>query len=108
MSDLGTATVPNRNSPQPEKQVAVALKYALGVDAAPVVVAKGAGSIADQIRAIAESRGITVTKNADLAELLMAVDLDSPIPIEAYEAVARILSYIYRANSALKTAGRTP
>ncbi len=103
--------MPDREPPAPpagsETQLAVALKYAHGVDAAPRVVAKGAGSIAEQIRAVAESRGIAVAQNADLAQLLMAVDLDSPIPIEAYEAVARILSYIYRANGALKSAGPT-
>jgi flagellar biosynthesis protein len=95
------------DGPDDEPKVAVALKYAHKVDPAPRVIAKGAGAIAEQIRAIAESRGIAINKDVDLAQLLMAVDLDSPIPIEAYEAVARILSYIYRANQQLKTAGTT-
>ena len=99
----------DRNRPhasdEPDKQVAVALQYTRDVDQAPRVIAKGEGSIAEQIRAIAEARGIHVRHDADLAQLLMAVDIDSPIPLEAYEAVARILSYIYRANSTLKAAG---
>lgn len=94
--------MPPRTPPSSDAKLAVALKYERDIDAAPRVVAKGQGSIAEQIRAIAESRGITITQNADLAQLLMAVDLDSPIPLEAYEAVARILSYIYRANGTLK------
>ena len=108
---------PSRSSPtsgQPDEpaadaetgpQLAVALKYAHGIDATPVVVAKGDGSLAEQIRSIALTHGVAVRKDADLAELLMAVDVDSPIPIEAYAAVAEILSYIYRANGRLKAAG---
>jgi flagellar biosynthesis protein len=80
------------------KQVAVALKYDKANDAAPRVIAKGQGEIAEQIRALANQHGILVRENAPLAELLVQVELDSPIPVEAYVAVAEILSYLYRAN----------
>jgi flagellar biosynthesis protein len=88
--------------------LAVALKYTHRVDETPRVIAKGDGALAEQIRAIAVSQGIEVREDADLAQLLMAVDLESPIPVEAYEAVARILSYIYHANHALKTQEHGP
>ena len=35
---------------------------------------------------------------AYLAELLVAVDLDTEIPVEAFIAVAEILRYVYAAN----------
>jgi flagellar biosynthesis protein len=92
---------PNRSDAQDNgrpKQVAVALKYDKARDAAPRVVAKGQGEMAEQIRAIAEQHGIIVRENAPLAELLAQVELDSPIPVEAYVAVAEILSYLYRAG----------
>jgi flagellar biosynthesis protein len=43
-----------------------------------------------------------VREDADLAELLVAVDVESEIPLEALAAVAEILSYVYRANNALE------
>jgi flagellar biosynthesis protein len=45
---------------------------------------------------MAKARGIEIRQDADLVSLLQAVPLDAPIPIEAYVAVAEILSYIYR------------
>lgn len=80
------------------KQVAVALKYDRDRDAAPRVIAKGMGEVAEHIRALAEQHGIIVRENAPLAELLLQVELDTAIPVEAYVAVAEILSYLYRAG----------
>ena len=37
-------------------------------------------------------------EDADLVELLAAVDVDSPIPLEAFAAVAEILAYLYQAQ----------
>ena len=66
---------------------------------APRVIAKGRGALAEQILEIAFDRGIKVRTDADLAEILSAVELDSEIPLEALAAVAEILSYVYRAQS---------
>ena len=68
---------------------------------APSIVAKGTGSVAEQILQIAFDHGVKVREDADLAELLVAVDVESEIPLEALAAVAEILSYVYRANNAL-------
>lgn len=84
------------DSDKPDKPVAVALRYDGATDDAPRVVAKGEGHVAEQIIALAKERGIEIREDADLVNLLAAVRLDSPIPIEAYVAVAEILSYIYR------------
>ena len=81
--------------------VAVALEYDSGSEFAPKVIAGGRGRIAEQILQIAFERGIKVREDADLAEMLSAIDIDSEIPIEAFAAVAEILVYVYRANDTL-------
>ncbi|WP_339780078.1 EscU/YscU/HrcU family type III secretion system export apparatus switch protein [uncultured Thalassospira sp.] len=85
-------------APGSKDQVAVALRYLQGRDNAPVLTAKGQGSVAEQILQVAFARGIKVRKDSDLAEILMAVDIESEIPLEAFAAVAEILNYIYRIN----------
>ena len=65
----------------------------------PRVVASGHGAIAEQILQIAWANDIKVREDADLIEILSAIDVDSEIPIEAFAAVAEILSYVYRANA---------
>lgn len=88
---------------RPESQrraeaVAVALKYLPESDFAPKIVAGGRGSVAEQILAIAFAQGVKVREDSDLAEMLSAINVDSEIPIEAFAAVAEILTYVYRAN----------
>lgn len=83
--------------PTREKAVSVALKEN-NKGRAPRVIAAGRGSVAEQILALAFANGVKVREDADLAELLSAVDLESEIPLEAFTAVAEILSYVYRAN----------
>ncbi len=85
---------------------AVALGYERGVDDAPIVLANGRGAIAEQILAIAFERGIKVRKDSELVEILSLVDVDSPIPLEAFSAVAEIRAYVYQANAALKNRPR--
>lgn len=86
----------------PRTPIAVALD-AKGRDGttrpkSPRVVATGRGPVAEQILAIAFEKGVPVREDADLAQILAAVELDSEIPIDALAAVAEILSYVYRAN----------
>ena len=85
---------------EPLKSIAVALGYDSETDPSPRVVASGRGYIAEQILAIAFEHGIKVREDADLAEILSAVEINSEIPIEAFAAVAEILSYVYQANNA--------
>lgn len=80
------------------RKTAVALTYDPGKADAPRIVASGRGPIAEQIIAVAKAHGITVREDPDLAQILAAVEVDSQIPLEAWTAVAEILSYIYRAN----------
>jgi flagellar biosynthesis protein len=78
--------------------VAIALQYERKDDAAPRVVASGRGAIAERILELAFAHGIAVREDADLAEILTAVEIGQQIPIAAFAAVAEILFHIYRAN----------
>ena len=77
---------------------AVALKDSSADGTMPRVVASGTGGVAEQILQIAWANGIKVREDADLVEVLAAIDVDSEIPIEAFAAVAEILAYVYAAN----------
>ncbi|MCB1933284.1 MAG: EscU/YscU/HrcU family type III secretion system export apparatus switch protein [Candidatus Accumulibacter sp.] len=74
---------------------AVALAYSQ-TDAAPRVVAKGRGLLAEQIIARAHENGVYVHESAELVSLLMQVDLDRHIPPQLYLAVAELLAWIYQ------------
>ena len=83
---------------KPARQTAVALKDSSEESAIPIITAAGRGKIAEQILQIAYENGIKVRSDADLAEILAKIELESPIPSEAFMAVAEVLSYVYRAN----------
>lgn len=80
-------------------EYAVALGYNKEVNNAPIVLAKGEGHIAQKIIQIAIDQGIEIRKDADLLQILKAVDIDEEIPIEAFAAVAEIITYIYQQNN---------
>lgn len=73
----------------------VALRYNRGVDEAPVCVAKGTDEVALKIREIAKQHAVPIYENPPLTRALYAtVELDQPIPIEHYKAVAEIISFV--------------
>ena len=72
---------------------AVALTYD-GVSA-PVLSAKGAGEIADEIIAIAKEHDIPIREEPELVELLAKLKLDEEIPRELYIAVAEVIAFAY-------------
>ena len=75
---------------------AVALKYDPQRSSAPVVVAKGADSLALRIVAVAQENGVFITENKPLARgLYEAVDLDREIPDRFYQPVAEVLAFVY-------------
>lgn len=77
---------------------AVALAYSQ-TDAAPRVVAKGRGMIAEQIILRAREHGVYVHESPELVSLLMQIDLDQRIPPQLYVAVSELLAWIYRLES---------
>ena len=77
---------------------AVALTYDNKKQRAPKVVAKGKGYIADKIIDIARQHDIPLYTDRNLVQVLEALDLETEIPPELFQAVAEILAFIYRLN----------
>lgn len=76
---------------------AIALQYDHGAMAAPVVVAMGVDAIALKIREVAGAHNIPMVENRPLARALYAsAEIDQPIPVEHYAAVAEIISYVLK------------
>lgn len=63
---------------------------------APVVVAAGAGHIAQKIIEIAEQHNIPIYRDDSLATLLSQLEIGAEIPPELYQAIVDI--YIYFLN----------
>ena len=82
-----------------QRREAIALAYAQS-DAAPRVVAKGKGFMAEQIIAKAREHGVYVHESPEMVALLMQVDLDQHIPAELYLAVAELLAWLYKVENA--------
>jgi len=93
-------------SPGRKAQSAVALAYQTG-DAAPKVVAKGKGLVAEQIIERAQGAGVFVHESKELVALLMEVDLDRQIPPALYRVIAELLAWLYYIESAQQT-GQAP
>jgi flagellar biosynthesis protein len=81
-----------------QRPAAVAVRYDAEKEAAPRVVAKGRGLIAEKILEIAKEHGISVVEDPDLIEVLARVELDSEIPSNLYQAMAEVLAFVYRVN----------
>jgi len=77
-------------------RAAVALRYApVDSRSAPKVVASGRGWLAEKIIEVAEAHGVSIRHDADLAEVLSAIEVGREIPVEAFVTVAEILRYVY-------------
>ena len=82
---------------------AVALKYKQDEMEAPVLVAKGQDLIAQKIREVAEEHDIPIVENKPLAQALFkGVELDQEVPTEHYQAVAEVISYVWRMQGRLR------
>jgi len=80
---------------------AVALDYKTDGEGAPRCVAKGVDDLAMRMRAVAEENSVPTVENPPLARALHAsVDIDDEIPIEHYEAVAKVIGFIMRKAAA--------
>ncbi len=89
---------PTQQPPASPLKKAVALAYEPNLADAPRVTASGQGLIAERILEIAKANGVSVRQDADLMSVLSAVEVNSTIPLEAFAAVAEILSYVYRST----------
>ena len=74
---------------------AAALRYEGGTDAAPKLVAAGAGHVADRILELAREAGVPVREDPALADALARLQVDLDIPADLYAAVAEALVWAY-------------
>lgn len=82
-----------------ESIVAAAIKYDDQKDAAPKVIAKGRGVIAEKIIELAQKNNVVIKSDPALVQILSKLDIDEQIPVELYKAVAEILAFVYSANN---------
>ena len=60
------------------------------------LIAKAKGPLAAEIVQLAEAHDIAIHSDADLAEILVALEEDSEVPLGALAAVAEILNFLYQ------------
>lgn len=89
-------------------ELAIAIQYDHETMETPVVVAKGAGVIAQRIRRLALENGVPVVERKELARALYKqVDIGKPIPAEQYTAMAEVLRYVYQLKGKSLPTART-
>ncbi|MBQ7577648.1 MAG: EscU/YscU/HrcU family type III secretion system export apparatus switch protein [Synergistaceae bacterium] len=81
---------------QNKRDKAVAVKYDNKKMAAPTVVAKGEGFIAQKIIERAIEADVPIVEDAALVSALISLELGEEIPAELYEVVARVLAWVYK------------
>ena len=78
-------------------ELAIAIQFDIDSMSAPVVLAKGAGAIAQRIRRLALEHNIAIVERKELAQVLYKnVEVGKQIPAEQYAAVAEVLRYVYQ------------
>ncbi|KHD86156.1 EscU/YscU/HrcU family type III secretion system export apparatus switch protein [Heyndrickxia ginsengihumi] len=87
---------------QNRQKEAVALTYKAEAHAAPIVIAKGRGLVAEQILSKASELDIPIQKDPNLVAMLGQLNLNEAIPEELYEAVAEVFAFIYRVDQSMK------
>jgi flagellar biosynthetic protein FlhB len=77
--------------------IAVALRYDMSKDAAPVVVAMGERLIALKIKEVAKKFNVPIVENKPLARALFEMaEIGMQIPGKLYRAVAEVLAFVYK------------
>ena len=93
----GEEGVPPREQTTPtERKAAIALRYDVDRDKAPLVIASGRGPVADEILRLADENKIPLYEDPELAKLLSKLELDTEIPAELYTLVAEVLFFVYK------------
>jgi len=78
-------------------ELAIALQYDPEKMPAPIVLAKGAGVLAQRIRRLALESSVPIVERKELARVLYAtVDIGQQVPAEQYAAVAEVIRYVYQ------------
>lgn len=77
------------------RKKAAALRYDQEQDSAPRVTAQGQGLAAENIVTAAKEAQIPIVEDAALVGALLMLELGDEIPSELYQAVAKVLSFLY-------------
>ncbi len=89
-------------------ELAIALQYDPEKMAAPIVIAKGAGILAQRIRRLALESSIPIVERKELARALYQhVDINQAVPAEQYAAVAEVVKYVYQLKGKALPGART-
>lgn len=80
----------------PSRRSAIALRYNVEQDRAPMILATGRGPIAEEIMRVAEENRIPLYEDPELADLLTKLELDTEVPPELYVLVAEVLFFVYQ------------
>ncbi len=84
------------------RKTAIAINYDKVAMAAPKLVAKGRGVIAERLIEMAKENGVPVVEDRVLVETLDQLNVNQQIPPELYQVVAEILVSVYRADETIK------
>lgn len=77
-------------------ELAIAIQYQPESMSAPIVVAKGAGSMAQRIRRLSLENNVPIVERKELAQALYRdVEVNQEVPVDQYNAVAEVLRYVY-------------
>lgn len=99
MKDVPTADVVITNP----THFAVAIKYDMNSEKAPIVVAKGMDSLAQKIKEIATKNNVPLYEDVLLARSLYKLcKIGDFIPEQLFKAVAQVLAYIYQLKAKKK------
>lgn len=82
--------------PTPPRKAAIAIRYDMDRDKAPLIIATGRGPVADEILRIADDNKIPLYEDPELAKLLSKLELDIEVPPELYTLVAEVLFFVYK------------
>lgn len=85
-----------KEKPATQRRTAVAVRYDVEKDKAPLILASGRGAIADEILRVAEENKIPLYENRGLSELLAKLEIDTEIPAQLYLLVAEVLFFVYK------------
>jgi flagellar biosynthesis protein len=74
---------------------AIGLKYNTAENNSPTVIAKGFGSLADEIIELAKQNGVMIHEDPYLSDLLARMDLGQEIPENLYHVIAELIAFSY-------------
>lgn len=74
----------------PKKKKAVALRYEMNQNKAPIVIASGYGEVAQRIIHIGEKHGIPIYQDDQASSILCMLKLGQSIPEELYSLIASL------------------